>query len=74
MAQNAEQRLDALWSDDEAYSYIEALFNNEDFVSVAQEKVLNHGDPIDVREFENNFGNIMERWSKKLPVSFDNLR
>ena len=65
--ENTERRSDALWSDKEAYSFIDDLFKNEAFLSVAQERVQNHGTPVCLSKYEKNFDSIMERWASSPP-------
>ncbi|MDR2603977.1 MAG: hypothetical protein LBC55_01300 [Desulfovibrio sp.] len=61
----SETRIDAPWDDEKAFAYIERLFNNPKFLSVAQEKIHNQGEPISFEKMSENFTRIMASWSKK---------
>ena len=67
MANESARCPDALWSDEDAYAYIDELFENENFLSTAQERMQNHGSPVDLKKFESNFREIILRWSVNPP-------
>jgi hypothetical protein len=63
-----ETRPDAPWDDEKAYAYIGRLFKSPEFLSVAQDRIGNHGDPFDLEKFSANFDNLMKRWNDKFPL------
>ena len=58
---------DALWSRAMAGAFIAVLFNNPIFLAVAQGTIGNHGQPVDLKKYKNNFGSIIQCWTVSPP-------
>jgi hypothetical protein len=68
---SAIEKPDALWNDEKAYEHIDNLFKNKNFLSVAQKRIENHGTPISMEKWSENFNKIMARWEKKTSLLED---